>query len=233
MPIFNQSDLVSNAINSIRNQTMQDWELIIISDGSDDIVKLEQVLEKFNDKRIGLIKIDRAGLVVARNAGNFVAKADVIAMQDADDLSMPDRLEKCLKEIKNGADIVYHGLYTNMWDIKFNCIGREYIAGQPFNKWKLLQGQYIPGACVFRKNCWEKKPFRLETQYAFDYMMHLDWAFSGFKYKVINEGLYEYVRHANSASIEFERSGQRQQSFEEIKKIMKSEYNQEVKLCTP
>ena len=187
----------------------------------------KQEVNKFKDQRIRYFPIPHCGLVNARNIGNALAQADIIVLQDADDLSMPDRLEKCFKAIKE-ADVVYHGLYVNMWDKQFNCIGREYVSAQPFNKWKLLQGQYIPGACVFRKKCWEKKPFRMETQFAFDYMMHLDFAFSGFKYKALNEGLYEYVRHENSASIIYEKDGRRKQSMEAIKKIVQEEYGKQI-----
>ena len=64
----------------------------------------------------------------------------------------------------------------------------------------------------------------METQYAFDWMMHLDFAFSGFAYRAFNTGLYEYVRHDNSASVIFEKQGLRQKAFEIIKGIMQKEY---------
>ena len=113
-----------------------------------------------------------------------------------------------------------------MWDSTLNCIGRKYLpADQPDRK-RLLEGQYIPGWPMFRKKVWEQKRFRLETQYAYDWMMYLDWLFSNFKFKAINEGLYEYVRHENSASINFEKLGWRQGSMQKIKTIMKEEYEQ-------
>ncbi len=226
MPVYNQAHLVSNAINSILNQTHRDFELIIVDDGSTD--NLVGILAKFKDSRIILAHQKHSGLVDARNNGTSIAHSEIIAIQDADDLSMPDRLEKCIKAIKEGSDVVYHGAYINMWDNQFQCIGRKYLEAKPFNKYQLLQGQYIPGWLVFRKKVWEAKRFRKETEYMYDWMMCLDWAFSNYKFKAINEGLYEYVRHENSASIQFEKDGSRLQSYIKIKEIMKDEYRQDV-----
>ena len=111
-----------------------------------------------------------------------------------------------------------------MWNAVNNCIDREYVPALPFNKYVLTQKQYVPGVCIFKKRCWVAKPFRIETQYAFDFMMHLDWAFSGFTYRAFDVGLYEYVRHDASASVRFEKEGKRQQCFETIKQIMQKEY---------
>ena len=226
IPVRNQGHLIMNAINSIRNQTLKEWELIIVDDGSEmlEVEYIQKLLGKLQDDRIRLYQRSHEGMVAARNFGNEKAKASIIALQDADDLSMPDRLERCVAEINKGADVVYHGLYTNMWDDKLKCISRAYVPAQEFDDKRLLREQYIPGACVFRKSCWDTKPFRQETKHAFDWMMHLDFVFSGFKYKALDIGLYEYVRHEGSASISYERDGRRGKAIETIKKIMKMEY---------
>ena len=227
MPAYNAERTIANAINSILNQTFQDWELIIIGDGGENWQNQEKIVKSFNDPRIIYQQQSHQGLVATRNAGCRLAKAEIIVTQDADDLSMPDRLEKCVSSIDYfSADVLYHGAYLNMWDTQFNCIGRKYLPAYGFIKEHLLKGQYTNGWYVFRKSAWEKRSFRMETQYAYDFMAILDWAYSGMKIIELNEGLYEYVRHENSASIRFEREGLRQQSFEAIKRIMKDEYNQ-------
>lgn len=224
MPVFNGASTLPNAVNSLLNQTLKDWELIIVDDGSTDNTK--QVAQSFKDYRISYVYMTHSGIVAARNRGNQLARADIIAMQDADDLSLPDRLEKSLTEMKkNGADVLYHGLYKNMWNKLHQCIDREYVPALPFNKHVLLKKQYVPGVCLFKKKCWIAKPFRIETQYAFDWMMHLDWAFSGYTYRAYDVGLYEYVRHDNSSSARFEREGKRKQCIEVIHGIMQKEYD--------
>ena len=225
MPVYNNGHLLPNAINSIVNQTFKDWELVIVDDGSTE--DIEKIVKNFSwdDQRIIYFKKIHSGIVDSRNYGNGMARADIVAMQDSDDLSLPDRLEKSLEEMhKTGADVLYHGLYKNMWEKGLQCINREYLPAKCFNKYTLLKSQYIPGVCLFRKRCWEKKPFRKETEFAFDWAMHLDWAFSGFTYRALNIGLYEYVRHDKSASAEYEKNGKRQAHIEVIKGIMEKEY---------
>ena len=224
MPVYNQAHLISNAIASIVRQTISDWELIIVDDGSVDAWKLKMLVDKFEDERIKLYtQNEHRGMVSTRNFGNSLATADIIALQDADDLSMPDRLEKILEHIGDN-DVLYHGLYMNTWSERWNCIDRSYGKALPIDIERLKKEQYIPGVCAFKKELWNRKPFRLETQFSFDWMMHLDWVLSGAKYKCLDIGLYEYVRHTNSASQRFERSGERMQSISAMREIIKNEY---------
>jgi len=227
MPAFNASNTIGNAIASIVEQTIPDWELIIVDDGSEDSDKTIRVIERFEKwkEKIRYVRINHQGLVRARNHGNELAQAPIIAMQDADDLSMPDRLEKSLAAMRDN-DVLVHSLYVNMWDTHWNAMSRSYKKVEDIDPYRLREEQYIPGVCLFRKELWERKPYRMETQYSFDWMMHLDWVLSGAKYVTLNVGLYEYVRHANSASQMFEASGLRKQSFDEIKRILKEEYDQ-------
>lgn len=71
---------------------------------------------------------------------------------------------------------------------------------------------------------WAKRPFREETKYSYDWMMHLDWTLGGFKYATLDEGLYEYIRYQGSASDRFEREGNRAEAFNIIREIVKKEY---------
>lgn len=223
MPAYNAEYTIANAINSILNQTIQDWELIIVNDASAD--KTYEQAAKFKDERIKIIpqKIHK-GLVEARNLGCSLALGDIIAHQDADDLSLPDRAERVLSVFDKNIDIVYHGIYRNAWDNQYQCIQRDYIPALPLDKERLLKEQYINGVPFFRKEVWKKKPFRIETQYAYDWAMYLDWAFAGFNFHNIDIGLYEYVRHDYSASFTYAKDGRRQESINSIKDIMKNEY---------
>ncbi len=223
MPAYNAEHTIANAINSILKQTIEDWELIIVNDSSED--STYQQAAKFKDERIKIIpqKVHK-GLVEARNLGCSLALADIIAHQDADDLSLPDRAEKTLEVFDENTDVLYHGIYRNAWDNQYQCIQRDYIPAEEFNLDRLLKEQYINGVSFFRKTVWNKKPFRKETEFAFDYMEYLDWALSGFKFNNLNIGLYEYVRHENSASFTYAKDGRRQESMNEINKVLAQEY---------
>jgi glycosyltransferase involved in cell wall biosynthesis len=93
IPLFNKETFIVNAINSILNQTFQDFEIIVVEDGSTDN-SLAKVAEMKSDA-IQIIQHDKnKGLSTARNTGIQKAKADFIAFLDADDVWKPNYLAK-------------------------------------------------------------------------------------------------------------------------------------------
>ena len=117
IPTYNRSDLLPRAINSVLNQTYQDFELIIVDDGSTD--NTEEVIKEFQeqDKRIKYIKHDKnKGGSAARNTGIKAARAEYIAFQDSDDEWLPEKLEKQMKVFESAPPEV-GVVYTDMWRI--------------------------------------------------------------------------------------------------------------------
>lgn len=93
LPTYNRAGLVGRAISSVLQQTFQDFELIVVDDGSSD--GTDEVVRGFSDPRIRYIKHDRnQGPSAAKNTGIKNADCDLIAIQDSDDESFPTRLEK-------------------------------------------------------------------------------------------------------------------------------------------
>lgn len=91
IPLYNKEASVARAIKSVLNQTVQDFEIVVVNDGStDDGVKL---VEAINDSRIRLINQKNQGVSAARNRGVEEAKHELIAFLDADDEWLPDFLE--------------------------------------------------------------------------------------------------------------------------------------------
>jgi glycosyltransferase involved in cell wall biosynthesis len=90
LPVWNCPTYVAEAIRSILGQTLVDFELIIVDDGSTD--NTPAVLRTFNDPRIKLITQDNRGLPGALNTGITHASGKYIARQDQDDISAPERL---------------------------------------------------------------------------------------------------------------------------------------------
>ena len=104
MPVYNAEKYLAEAINSILNQTFTNYELLIINDGSTD--KSEEIILKYSDKRIRYIKNDKnIRLVATLNKGIELAKGKYIARMDADDISVPTRLEKQITLLENNEDI--------------------------------------------------------------------------------------------------------------------------------
>lgn len=104
MPVFNEAPWLPDAVRSIQEQTLKNWELIIIDDGSTDgSVELSLDYSK-NDSRIRVITKNHSGLVDTLNAGLHEARSLFMARMDADDISLPDRLEKQLEFLReNGS----------------------------------------------------------------------------------------------------------------------------------
>jgi glycosyltransferase involved in cell wall biosynthesis len=90
LPVYNGEPHLKSAIKSILDQTLENFELIIIDDGSkDDSLK---TMKSFDDPRIQIVSRPNKGLPATLNEGIALAKGAYIARQDQDDLSMPDRL---------------------------------------------------------------------------------------------------------------------------------------------
>ncbi len=98
MPVFNAEKYVTEAINSVLNQTYTNWELIIINDGSFD--GSEQIINGYVDKRIKYFYQENQGVSQARNVGLAQMSGDYFCFLDADDCfpvrSLEIRLNKFL-----------------------------------------------------------------------------------------------------------------------------------------
>ena len=93
MPAFNSAKYIGPAIQSAIDQTFTDWELLIFNDGSTD--NTDEVVEPFlSDLRIRYIKQENLGQPKTRNKGVRMAKGNLIALLDADDIWKPAKLEK-------------------------------------------------------------------------------------------------------------------------------------------
>jgi len=108
MPAFNAGKYISQSIESVLKQTYQNWELIIINDGSTDDTK--KVVDSFlqMDSRIQYIWQENGKQGKARNAGLKRSKGELIAFLDADDLWMPVKLEKQIDLLhQQNADLIF------------------------------------------------------------------------------------------------------------------------------
>jgi hypothetical protein len=96
MAVYNAEKYVAEAVESILNQTLGDFEFIIVDDGSTDATARILTEIAARDGRVKLLRNDHGGVVAAANAGCRVASASYLARMDADDVSLPTRLERQL-----------------------------------------------------------------------------------------------------------------------------------------
>ena len=94
LPVYNAAPVIARAVNSIRLQTLDSFELLVVNDGSTDGTSERIDRLAARDERIRPLHRPHRGLIAALNDGLANARAPLIARMDADDVSRPTRLEK-------------------------------------------------------------------------------------------------------------------------------------------
>ena len=105
IPVYNTGKILQETVDSVLNQTVKEFELIIVDDGSSD-PETQQILDRQDDKRIKIIRQENAGVAAARNSGLHYAQGKYIAFLDHDDLWLPEKLQRCLTIFEDRQDAV-------------------------------------------------------------------------------------------------------------------------------
>lgn len=108
MPLYNKCEHVARAMDSIFAQTCQDFEVIVVDDGSTD--DGPEIVSKYKDPRLRLIRQSNAGPGAARNKGVKAACTEYIAYLDADDEWLPEFLEASLSNLRDNPDCVLNAV---------------------------------------------------------------------------------------------------------------------------
>lgn len=114
MPSYNTANYIEASIESVRHQTYENWELIIVDDCSTD--NTDEVVRPFlADRRIHYLKNEKnSGAAISRNRALREARGRWIAFLDSDDLWLPEKLEKQVSFMEQNG---YHFSYTNYEEI--------------------------------------------------------------------------------------------------------------------
>ena len=107
LPTYNRADTIMRAIQSVLNQTFQDWELFVIDDGSSDRTRQ---LDLEVDRRINLIRQENQGVYAARNTGLRASSGRYITFLDSDDEWLPHLLDLAIGFLKWSPEAHYVSL---------------------------------------------------------------------------------------------------------------------------
>ena len=111
MPVYNASSFLKESIDSILSQSFTDFEFLIINDGSTD--PSANIIDSYTDYRIKHIKFPvNGGITKALNTGLDIAQGEYIARMDADDLALPQRLEKQVMFMDQNPDVGVSGTWV-------------------------------------------------------------------------------------------------------------------------
>lgn len=204
MPIYNAATYLKEAIDSILNQTLVDFELIIIDDGSTDDSLL--ILKNFaeQDDRIQLLSRGNKGISPTRNELIKLARGQYIAWMDSDDISLPNRLEIMINWLKVHNDYVAVGSKALLIDSEGNdiCIWNSPAEHDEIDKWHIAGtggGIIFPSSVMTRDAIIKAGLFDENLTGAEDLDLFLKLAESG-KIANIDAVLYKYRQHITSIS---------------------------------
>src|SRR5215813_4692626 len=113
MPVYDVGPYVEAAVRSVLAQTLGDYELIVIDDGSTD--STADIIEGIGDPRIALHRVPHSGLVAAENRGLELASGDYAVRCDGDDLLMPTLFERQAEILDRDPRTVAVGAWTRQF----------------------------------------------------------------------------------------------------------------------
>jgi len=200
-PVFNGAGFLNEAIGSVLEQTYQDWQLIIVNDGSTD--NTAEILKKLVDPRIQIIHQCNSGTSVARNSGLDLAVGKYITFLDADDRIPPNSLECRIEFLEANAEIdILNGSIR-----KFNETG-EVGVYRPFLKKcqlfpriaQLDQGVFFGPFYMVRKSAIGDYRFPEGISHCEDLIFFTELSHErNLIYGGISEWTYSYRLHSGSA----------------------------------
>ncbi len=154
IPVYNGEKYIADTIKTVIDQTYKNWELIIVDDGSTD--NTAKVVEQFSDYRISYIKKNNTGVSDTRNVGASLAKGEILCFLDADDVWLPDNLEKKLSKLTNEQDSILVTSPMYLWDEKtdyYNCqIIENNFSLDEWDEFRNLRTIHIVTSALMYKN---------------------------------------------------------------------------------
>lgn len=201
MPLYNGADYVGDAIHSILAQSYQDFELLVIDDGSEDAGPA--LVRAIADARVRLLDgRTHAGIAAARNRGLSEARGSRIAFFDSDDLAAPGMLEAMMQcmDADGGCDIVTgwsEGVDERGQPTNVNST--EKIADEAIAPSLLFRNCIVTSALLIKRECLEGAAFDETLEVASDYDL---WAriIPGRRTRQLRRSLVRYRSHPGNIS---------------------------------
>ena len=191
IPLYNKENYIQQTIESVLQQTVTDFELLVVNDASTD--NSVSVVSKISDSRIKLVEnAKNVGLSATRNHGISKASGKIIALLDADDLWLPNFLETIQYLHKTFPEASIYGTdYAEMYESQEDLVPKKNISAPlqgtsfvlpDFFEASMFQPIFSQSSVAFKKEiCTEKTVFNPEITFAEDIDFYIKY---GSIYKV-------------------------------------------------
>lgn len=224
IPVFNGEKYIEICLNSIISQTLKDWELILIDDGSTD--KTPELLNNYVNKNIRLISKSNEGVSIARNKGLDIAKGEYILFVDADDILYPEALSTLYNSLKK-AKVDYLRYEYQTIDKKGNSLYPNYeaklrkkVSNQTLDATDcithIVRNEFFLWSGVFRKEIIDKYHLRfLEgCTYNEDTLFMLQFFMHSKTHAYLPKTLYGYRKFEGAVTARFT-----EKNYQDVKKV--------------
>lgn len=200
MAVYNGEKYLKEAVDSILNQTFTDFEFIIIDDGSTD--KTLKILQTYSDQRIIIVSNERnLGISHSRNIGLKRARGQYIAHMDADDISVPGRIEKQYRFMEKNPEV---GLCGSAREV----FGNKSKLTIPFLNHEEIFTRLLFSCSIFQPSSFQRKAinnsgifFDTNYKYAEDTEYFIRLGLNGVRFANLKEPLLKYRRHQDNVSV--------------------------------
>jgi len=210
LPYRNVSNEIDHCLTSIKNQTLKDWELVAIDDGStDDSFDLLSSASK-SDSRIQIYRSPGDGIVDALNLGLKVSRSPLVARMDGDDKMMPSRLQKQCSFLKENpgvglvsSQVTYRSVTQEISTSGFMHYvewSNDVLTEEEIELSQFEESPVVHPSVMFRKDVIIKKGGYHKGPFPEDYELWLRCLSMGVTFHKIQERLLEWVDSGKRAS---------------------------------
>lgn len=195
IPVYDGDAYLAETINSIRGQSIQDIEIIVIDDCSPDFTPDLMDWFRNQDSRIIYKRLEmNGGVCEARNYGNRLASAEIICVSDQDDLSMPYRAEFTYRFFQKVKHIdcltsAYHETNVDGQPVRLMMPPR--MTRELFESGNFV---WMHSSAAYRKEDILALPYRVEEQKTDDWVFLDDWTKAGKKFWTVKKVLADCRR---------------------------------------
>lgn len=201
MPAYNAEQYIEEAIESVLRQSYENWELIIVNDGSTD--STEQIIHFYNDQRIITLCQKNTGVSAARNFGMENAKGDFLTFLDADDALTPDSVKLRIDCFTQNSDVdLVHGIAS----IRNENLTIEHRISEPFKYdglldlvLKLDNRLFFNPSYMIRTNNLKDIKFKVGMTHCEDILFLFSLLHQGLSYCSVAQKVYLYRVSDSSA----------------------------------